>query len=89
MVKDLLKREAVRRAGKAARPLLKKAVKKAAKMDPRARALLKAAEWAAGRVSGRSRSDRRAALGARALTAAAIALPIGLWVGSRLRSSED
>lgn len=57
--------------------------------NPRKAALVKAAGWAMGRVrpqSRRSHTGRNAALG---LGAAALAIPLGLWVGRMLRGGEN
>lgn len=75
---------------------MKTAVKAAPKMmraaqavrgvrDPRKAALMKAARWAAERMQPEPKRDtaRSAAIG---LGAAAIAIPLGLWLGRRLRA---
>ncbi|HEX2191049.1 MAG TPA: hypothetical protein VHG51_19225 [Longimicrobiaceae bacterium] len=57
--------------------------------NPRKTALLKATQWAASRVrpAPRRRSTgRTAAVG---LGAAAVAVPLGLWLGRRLRQGDD
>ncbi|HEX7243340.1 MAG TPA: hypothetical protein VF263_23860 [Longimicrobiaceae bacterium] len=74
--------------------VLKTALKTAPRMmgmsrDPRKVALEKAAKWAVSRVRPqpkRGLSGRSAALG---LGAAALAVPLGLWLGSRLREGEE
>ncbi|HEX2092079.1 MAG TPA: hypothetical protein VHG28_06735 [Longimicrobiaceae bacterium] len=73
--------------------LLKTALKAAPRMmrtsrDPRKVALQKAAMWAVSRMRPepkRGVSGRSAAMG---LGAAALAIPVGLWVGRKLRSGE-
>ena len=82
-MKDLLKKQLVKKAARTAAPMLKKAVKK----DPRVAAAL----WAAEKVMGRkhkSAGSSRMGLAARGLAAAAVALPIGLMVGYRMRSGD-
>ncbi len=73
--------------------LLKQAVHAAAPFagipttrDLRAQAMVAAARWAGRKVTGR-KAPRRSTGGMamRGLAAAAVALPIGLWVGSRMR----
>jgi hypothetical protein len=54
--------------------------------DLRGRAALGAARWAADRVLGRRHGPTRMELVGKGLAAAAVAVPLGLWVGSRLRA---
>jgi hypothetical protein len=54
--------------------------------DLRVRAAMGAARWAADRVLGRREPSPRAAMLGKGLAAAAVALPVGIWVGRRLRS---
>lgn len=54
--------------------------------NPRKAAMLKAAGWAAGRIgvpTRKRRSSSRTAV--KGLAAAAVALPLGLWLGRRVR----
>lgn len=54
--------------------------------NPRKAALLKAADWAAGRVGLPQRKRSSTGLAAaKGLSAAALALPLGLWLGNKLR----
>jgi hypothetical protein len=78
-------------------PMLKTAARFAEKRvirpttrDLRVRAALGAARWAADRVLGRKQPPSRLEMVGKGLAAAAIALPVGLLVGSviRARSSE-
>jgi hypothetical protein len=85
---DLMKKQMMKRAAKAARPVLKKAGK-AARNELRMMGMLRAAEWAVDRATGRNRRSRRLRLAARGLAAAAVALPLGLWVGSRMRATSS
>lgn len=56
--------------------------------NPRKAALLKAAGWAAARVGLQQRKRRSpGSTAAKGLAAAAVALPLGLWLGNRSRSS--
>lgn len=71
-------------AGWAAAPKMMFAAK-----NPRKAALLKATQWAVSRVRPaprRSHTGRTAAVG---LGAAAVAVPLGLWLGRRLRQGDD
>ncbi|HEV2147906.1 MAG TPA: hypothetical protein VGR37_10930 [Longimicrobiaceae bacterium] len=57
--------------------------------NPRKAALLKATRWAVGRVRPepkRSLTGRNAAVG---LGAAALAVPLGLWLGRKLRQDDE
>jgi hypothetical protein len=56
--------------------------------NPRKAALVKAAGWAAGRLrpAPKRHTGRNAALG---LGAAALTIPLGLWVGRKLRGEES
>jgi hypothetical protein len=80
-MKKALLRSAVRMAEKRlARPTTK---------DLRSSAAMGAARWAADRVLGRRHQPSRMEMVGKGLAAAAVALPVGLWVGSRLRRSGD
>ncbi|MDB4948100.1 MAG: hypothetical protein JWM27_749 [Gemmatimonadetes bacterium] len=54
--------------------------------DLRVRAAMGAARWAADRVLGRREPPSRTAMLGKGLAAAAVALPLGLYVGSRIRA---
>jgi hypothetical protein len=63
--------------------------KRAAKVttrDLRVRAAMGAARWAADRVLGRREPPSRAAMLGKGLAAAAVAIPVGMWVGGKLRA---
>jgi hypothetical protein len=53
--------------------------------DLRTQAMMKAARWAVGRAMPPKRPST-ASYAAKGLAAAAVTLPIGLWLGTRLRS---
>lgn len=54
--------------------------------NPKKTAFLKATEWAADRViPSRRRRPSTAQTAAKGLAAAAVALPLGLWVGRKVR----
>ena len=78
------KRKIAKAAAWAAAPKMMFAAK-----NPRKAALIKAAGWAVDRVRpqrSRSHVGRNAAVG---LGAAAVAIPLGLWLGRRLREDSD
>jgi hypothetical protein len=76
-MKNAMLKSAARMAGKRAARVTTK--------DLRVRAAMGAARWAADRVLGRHEPPSRTAMLGKGLAAAAVALPVGLWVGSRIR----
>lgn len=78
--KDLLKK-----AARAAEPAMRMMP---GKKDLRVAAMMKAARWASDRVTGRRRS-RKKEYALKGLAAAAVAIPLGIWAGSRLRGGRE
>jgi hypothetical protein len=56
---------------------------------PRKAALLKAGAWATGLVMSRRSRSSRGMTAMKGLGAAAIALPIGMWMGRRMMNRQE
>jgi hypothetical protein len=57
---------------------------------PRKAALLKAGTWATSRVMpGRRKRRSRTGLAMKGLGAAAVAIPLGIWMGRRMRAQPE
>lgn len=57
--------------------------------NPKKAALVKATEWATKRVLPRRKRPSYGAMALKGLGAAAVAVPLGMWLGSKLRSGPD
>lgn len=57
--------------------------------NPKKAAFVKAADWAMDRVKPQRRRRSRSAMAMKGLGAAAVALPVGMWLGRRFRGSEQ
>jgi hypothetical protein len=74
-----MKKKLLTGAGYIAAPKLAFALK-----HPRKAVVTKAATWAMGHVTHRRRKSSAGATAAKGLGAAALALPVGLWLGRRM-----
>lgn len=74
-----IKRKLLKGAGYIAAPKLAFALQ-----HPRKAAFAKAASWAMNRVGPRRKSSSMGSTAAKGLGAAALALPVGLWLGRRM-----
>lgn len=77
-MKKLLKTAAVAAAPKMA----------LAAMNPKKAAALKAGKWAMGRVMRKKRGPSAGEMALKGLGAAAVALPLGLWLGRRFNARQ-
>ncbi|HEV2132512.1 MAG TPA: hypothetical protein VGR27_15465 [Longimicrobiaceae bacterium] len=57
--------------------------------NPRKAAVLKAVDWATGLVTPRRKRRSTGKLALQGLGAAAVALPLGLWVGRKVRGGSE
>ncbi len=53
--------------------------------NPRKAAVIKAVDWVTDLVPGRRKRTSKLATAAKGLGAAAVAVPLGMWVGKKLR----
>lgn len=74
-----MKRRLLKAAGYAAAPKLAFTLQ-----HPRKMAVAKAATWAMHRIAPQKRRPSMAATAARGFGAAAVALPVGMWLGRRV-----
>ena len=57
--------------------------------NPKKAAFVKAVDWATDIVPTRRKRTSRLATAAKGLSAAAVAIPVGLWVGRKMRGRDE